>query len=149
MRRANARALSCSDASYDLALIFISATQHVPTRVMRQHVFAEIARVLRPGGVLILALDNLAPALTCYVWWSWKRLTAPRVSANGRAGKGKGSSADALLESRRKGTRAWLWHARGLARTLRWRTWNGAVDIARAVGGREAARGTRTLSRQV
>ena len=30
------------------------------------------------------------------------------------------------------------WHARGLARTLRWRTWNGALDLGRALRGAEA-----------
>ena len=27
--------------------------------------------------------------------------------------------------------RAWGWHARGIARTLRWRTWNGLIDVGR------------------
>lgn len=130
--QADARALPCQSASYEIALIFIAAIQHIPTRLARQKTLTEIARVLKARGVLILALDNLAPALTCYVWWGWKRITSPpRSNGGSNAGKGK---ADVLLESRRGGAGALRWHARGLARTLRWRTWTGAVDVVRGIG---------------
>src|SRR5262249_10991942 len=129
--QADLRTLPFAPASYDLALIFIAAIQHIPKRTARQNALKEVARVLRPGGVLILALDNLAPALTCYVWWGWRKITSggrPAV-ANHHAP----ADADAHLESRRNGASGLTWHARGLARTLRWRTWNGALDVGRSL----------------
>lgn len=131
LAQADLRAIPCANASFDLALIFIAAIQHIPTREARRKGFAEVARVLCPGGVLILALDNLAPALTCYAWWGWRKMVGGRVTGKMR----RAQAADALLESRRRGASAWTWHARGIARTLRWRTWNGALDAMRAAHG--------------
>ena len=135
LAQADIRAIPCADARYDAALIFIAAIQHITGRSARQRALAEIARVLRSGGVLILALDNLAPALTCYAWWSWRRLTSAvrrsAPAATPAAGQVRAAAADRMLESRRDGASPWVWHARGIARTLRWRTWNGLIDIGR------------------
>ena len=142
--QADLRAIPAREASYDIVLILIAALQHISGRAARRQAFAEMRRVLRPRGVLILALDNLAPALTCYAWWAWRKLgTAlwlrnagqgagerPAHFARGdsRGGRGEGTAADAMLEARRGQAGALAWHLRGLARTLRWRTWPGLLD---------------------
>jgi ubiquinone/menaquinone biosynthesis C-methylase UbiE len=132
--QADMRAIPCASDSYDVVLVLIAALQHIQGRAARQAALAEIARVLRPNGVLILALDNIAPALTCYMWWGWRRLRAmrrkvPVAIANERWRQD--TAADDLLSSRRHQVSGWRWHARGLGRTLRWRTWPGLLDVAR------------------
>jgi SAM-dependent methyltransferase len=126
--QADMRTLPCQAASYDVALILIAALQHIRGRAARQAALAEIGRVLRPGGVLILALDNIAPALTCYGWWGWRK-----VSSLGKKERAANTnhSADLLLASRRQQMSRAVWHLRGLARTVRWRTWNGLLAYGR------------------
>lgn len=127
---ADIQAIPCADDSYDAALIFIAALQHIPGRAARRHVLAEIGRILRPGGVLILALDNIAPALTCYLWWAWHKLTAAPTPSSPQTAVQE-TTADHLLSSNRTKVSAIGWHLRGLARTIRWRTWTGFVDLLR------------------
>ncbi|MDK1028231.1 MAG: class I SAM-dependent methyltransferase [Anaerolineae bacterium] len=140
--QADMRDLPYSSQHYDLALIFIAALQHIPNRDERQHVFAEIARALKPEGVLLLALDNLAPALWCYWFWGWQKLISTIKSYKQKnktsqfsallEGARKGSTqADLLLSSQRGGMNSIAWHFRGVARTLRWRTWNHLIDLGR------------------
>lgn len=142
--QADLRAIPTVGASYDVALVFIAALQHIPGQSARQQVFAEVARVLRPHGVLLLALDNLAPALTCYGYWGWRRLTSIAglrrslpAAPSGRHETLPGTlpvqltPADRLLAARRTGTQRLAWHLHGIARTLRWRTWNGFIDVER------------------
>ena len=126
--QADMRAIPCQAASYDVVLILIAALQHIRKRAARQAALAEIGRILRPGGVLILALDNIAPALTCYGWWGWRKVRS--LGKNGQAANSD-HSADALLASRRQQMSGPGWHLRGLARTVRWRTWNGLLDYGR------------------
>ncbi len=128
------RFLPYTHASFDLALIFIAALQHITGRDNRQRVFVEVARALRPGGVLLLALDNLAPALTCYAWWTWRRLVSlvTGVAANEAPPVSAGPApADEYLAINRRHSAALTWHIKGVARTLRWRTWPGWLDISR------------------
>ncbi len=142
--QADLRAIPSAAASYDVALVFIAALQHIPGQGARRQVFAEVARVLRPHGVLLLALDNLAPALTCYGYWGWGRLAsiaglrrsspaAPstRQEASPSTLPVQPTPADILLAARRTGTQRLAWHLRGMARTLRWRTWTGLIDVGR------------------
>ena len=149
--------------SFSLALVFIAALQHVSQRTRRQCALGQIARVLGSGGVLILALDNIAPALSCYASWGWQRVRRkPLTPAVGTAGaaalpqrstaatplrsapgrwreyaawaasrRGGDGQADEVLASNRTQTSALGWHARGMARSLRWRTWEGLRDRAR------------------
>ncbi|MCI0396835.1 MAG: class I SAM-dependent methyltransferase [Chloroflexi bacterium] len=128
------QAIPCAPASFDVALILIAALQHIPGRKARQRVFANIGRVLRPGGALILALDNVAPALTCYAWWGWQRLRSPSPQPAASQATNGATPADALLGSHRQGLSSLGWHARGLARTLRWRTWTSLLDLGRRAG---------------
>ncbi len=126
-------AVPAAPAGFDAALIFIAALQHIPGRAARRAALAEIGRTLRPGGTLILALDNLAPALTCYAWWAWQKLAhrvGGRTSAVGPPTE-RLTPADALLEFNRRQQGGIEWHLRGVARTLRWRTLAGWVDAAR------------------
>lgn len=48
----DATALAFADASFDSAAAF-TMLHHVPTRVLQTRLFAEVLRVLRPGGALI------------------------------------------------------------------------------------------------
>lgn len=126
--QADLQALPCAPASFDVILIFIAAFQHLPSPAARSELFATLSKILRPSGRLILALDNLAPALTCYAWWAWNKLRnggrvpRPPLTAERR------SPADAHLESRRGHMLSLVWHLRGLARSAQWRTWPGMVD---------------------
>lgn len=124
------QAIPCVDNSFDAALIFIAALQHIPGRTARQKTLAEIGRILRPGGVLILALDNIAPALTCYAWWAWRKLTSLSKEKSSTE-TAQETTADHVIYANRAKTSGISWHLRGLARTLRWRTWTGFVDRLR------------------
>jgi SAM-dependent methyltransferase len=128
--QADIQAIPCTNNSYDAALIFIAALQHIPSRAARQKTLAEIGRILRPGGVLILALDNVAPALTCYAWWAWRKLTSFSKRA-ATAASNQETTADTLIYSNRTRFSGLTWHLRGLVRTLRWRTWTGFLDLLR------------------
>ena len=136
------RTIPCAPNSYDVALIFIAALQHIPGRTARQQTFVEIGRILRPGGVLILALDNIAPALTCYAWWGWRKIINAGKSPSEKSDLNQkpiettvsvpaDTAADKLLSSNKQKVSPIGWHLRGLARTLRWRTWTGFIDLAR------------------
>jgi SAM-dependent methyltransferase len=135
--QADIQAIPCAAGSFDAALIFIAALQHIPGRIARQETLAEIGRILRPGGVLILALDNVAPALTCYAWWAWRKFGSigKRVSSSSPIQE---TAADNLIYANRTQVSGLIWHMRGLLRTLRWRTWTGFIDLLRRfhlVGG--------------
>ena len=130
-------ALPVAAGSYDLALIFIAALQHVAGRALRRDALRQIGLALRPGGVLILALDNIAPALRCYVAWGSTKLrgvAGGRQSAGSRTAASAASDlADAVLTSNQTRMGRLAWHARGLSRTLRWRTWEGLRDSGRSL----------------
>lgn len=128
----DARQIPLQSASFDVVLVLVAALQHIAGRRARQGAFADIGRTLQPGGKLILALDNVAPALTCYAWWGWRRLVRQRPDSESLPPTPH-TSADNLLESGRGHTPAILWHARGLRRTLRWRTWTAVLDLLRRV----------------
>jgi SAM-dependent methyltransferase len=154
---ANLLDLPLADKSFDGLLMFFGALQHLPGRTARRRALAEMSRVARPGGRLILGLDNIAPSLVCYAYWlarSVQRVIDPdtlgkRLNVDGRGSNLKkedesatsrddprpiSSSADATLwnrETRRMNLLAW--HGRGLVRTLRWRTWPGLVDVLRSI----------------
>jgi SAM-dependent methyltransferase len=146
--RANLCDLPFSDDSFDFALIFIAALQHVWGRAQRQDAFRQVARILRQDGVLILALDNLAPALSCYASWAMAKLLSHRPSAVhpvwstvNRSPSAVGRErADHMLAANREKMSRLAWRGRGLARTLRWRTWEGLRDMARTlrmIGGEQ------------
>ncbi len=124
---ANLLALPFANASFDAIFMFFGALQHIPGRITRRRAIAEMARVTRPTSRLILGLDNLAPSLLCYFYWLKEKLLAPKQPISTAP-----STADATLwsrEARRAGPL--VWHAKGLARTLRWRTWPGLMDWVR------------------
>lgn len=125
---ANVLALPVAGDSFAAAFMFFGALQHVPGRDNRRRALAEMARAVRPGGHLVLGLDNLAPALSCYAYW-FKEKLFPSSPPPARTGLEPSTAADATLWQRQ--APPLIWHARGLARTLRWRTWAGLVDLAR------------------
>jgi SAM-dependent methyltransferase len=57
--RADVRRLPFGDASFD-AIVSNSTLDHLPTRAQILEALAELRRVMRPGGTLVLTLDNLA-----------------------------------------------------------------------------------------
>jgi SAM-dependent methyltransferase len=140
--QADLGALPVAAGTYDIALIFIAALQHVARRALRQDALRQVASALRTGGVLILALDNIAPALECYIQWGADKLRS--ITSDGRRQavvespgsprhlpSATTSPADAVLVSNQSRMGRWMWHARGLIRTLRWRTWEGVRDAGR------------------
>ncbi len=169
--QADLRELPFACQSFDVALILIAALQHVAGRAQRQAALRQIARILRSDGVLLLALDNIAPALRCYASWAFAKIrrSSPSpapcatplrgVGAHSRAaqgipspagrggiiaprfpspcGRGVGGEgeliADEVLQSNRTHTSALAWHAHGIMRSLRWRTWEGVRDLARTL----------------
>jgi SAM-dependent methyltransferase len=131
--------LSFANDYFDIALVFIAALQHVARRAARRYALCEIARILRKDGVLILALDNVAPALQCYASWALQKIRGQGTGGRGQLQTDLQSptpdpqTADAVLASNRSRMNGLAWHARGLARTLRWRTWEGVRDAGRAL----------------
>ena len=138
------RELPFRDGSFDIALVFIAALQHVQGRAQRQNAFWQMARILREGGVLLIALDNVAPALSCYASWAAQKVLNRKIrpaaneAVSHRQSEVSHASADKVLTANRSRMSAIGWRARGLARTLRWRTWEGVRDAGRrlhVVGG--------------
>ena len=121
------------DDHFDGLFMFFGALQHIPGRASRRRAIAEMARVTRPQGRLILGLDNVAPALACYGYWLAEKFRRqPAAPINGAPQPSAHSHADSTLWSREtRRVNPVLWHARGLARTLRWRTWPGLRDHLR------------------
>lgn len=128
---ANLLTLPFADGSFEAVFMFFGALQHIPGRARRRQAIAEMARITRPGGRLILGLDNVAPALSCYFYWVGQRFRGQN-EANGSRPAHSTHAADSTLWSREtRATHPLVWHARGLLRTLRWRTWPGWVDLIR------------------
>lgn len=124
---ANLMMLPFASHTFTAVFMFFGALQHIPGRARRRQAMAELARVTQEGGRLVLGLDNLAPALGCYLYWLQQKFVAPKQKAANRP-----SAADATLWSREtRRVHPLVWHARGIARTLRWRTWPALVDLAR------------------
>lgn len=121
--------LPLADGSFAGVFMFFGALQHLPGRLNRRQAIAEMARVTRPEGRLILGLDNIAPALVCYFYWAAQKLRPTRPA---EATAIPAAGADSTLWQRpHRRVNPLVWHTRGLARTLRWRTWPGLVDAAR------------------
>jgi ubiquinone/menaquinone biosynthesis C-methylase UbiE len=126
---ANLLNLPFANGAFEAVFMFFGALQHISGRNNRRQAMAEMARVVQPNGRLILGLDNLAPALSCYFYWLKEKLRASK-----RPQVVPVSAADATLWSREaRRAQPLVWHARGLARTLRWRTWPGLVDLTRQI----------------
>jgi ubiquinone/menaquinone biosynthesis C-methylase UbiE len=162
--------LPLTNDSFEVALIFIAAIQHIEGRAQRQAALRQIARILKDDGVLILALDNVAPALRCYVSWAWQRVAGgkPKELREIKGDKSRyrssqlsmlkhrfaaanyqlHSSADSVLAANRSRMSGVWWHMRGLLRALRWRTWEGVRDRLRALRVMDGERGD-TLIEQV
>jgi ubiquinone/menaquinone biosynthesis C-methylase UbiE len=127
---ANLLALPFANYAFDAAFMFFGALQHIPGRANRRRAMAELARVTQAGGRLILGLDNLAPGLGCYLYWLTEKLQ--KSVSSGLPKTAVQSSADTTLWSRdTRQVHPLVWHARGVARTLRWRIWPGLVDRVR------------------
>lgn len=133
LNAANLLRLPFSDHSFDAVFMFFGALQHIPGRNQRRQAIAEMGRVTRLEGHLILGLDNIAPALSCYFYWLGRKLSA----SNGKNGSHQPhpdavTPADSALWSREaRATHPLIWHSRGLARTLRWRTWPEVIQFLR------------------
>lgn len=127
---ANILALPFAGGAFTAAFMFFGALQHIPGRRNRQQALAEMARVVQPGGHLILGLDNLAPALICYAYWLKEKLLT-RTRRPPEPSPPASTTADTTLWGRN--THPLIWHLRGIGRTLRWRTWPALVDLTRYV----------------
>lgn len=129
---ANLLALPFVAGVFDSIFMFFGALQHIPKRANRRRAMAEMARVAQADARLIIGLDNLAPALGCYIYWlKEKLLPSPRTPP--LAQLRSTTAVDTALWSREpRRVHPLLWHLRGVARTLRWRTWPGLIDLARA-----------------
>jgi SAM-dependent methyltransferase len=128
---ANLLLLPFADHSFDGVFMFFGALQHIPGRKQRRQAMTEMSRITRPGGQLILGLDNVAPTLSCYFFWLGRKLY-PQNGKTGHHQPDPLTPADSTLWSREtRTTHPLIWHIRGLVRTLRWRTWPGFVNILR------------------
>jgi SAM-dependent methyltransferase len=130
---ANLLHLPFQNQPFDAILMLFGALQHIPGRQQRQQALAELRRIVRPEGRLVIGLDNLAPALTCYFYWLGGKLTG--TSAENSRPAQPTTVADSTLWSREtRRVNPLIWHARGVARSLRWRTWPGFIDRLRQSG---------------
>ena len=131
---ANLLALPFANNSFEAIIMFFGALQHIQGQANRGRALAELARVSQAKGRLLVGLDNLAPALSCYVYWLSRKLwpassvaTAPTANSS--------TAADTVLWDRNtRQMHPLVWHLRGLARTLRWRSWPGLIDLIRRSG---------------
>jgi ubiquinone/menaquinone biosynthesis C-methylase UbiE len=128
---ANLLNLPFANSSFQAVIMFFGPIQHIPERANRQQAMTEMGRMVSPGGRLIVGLDNLAPALRCYFYWLRERLRPTRRSPTLPQTTSL-TAADSTLWSRRtRQVNPLIWHTRGLARSLRWRTWPGLIDLIR------------------
>jgi SAM-dependent methyltransferase len=126
-------ALPVVDSSFEAVIMFFGALQHIQGQANRGRALAELARVSQSKGRLLVGLDNLAPTLSCYAFWFSQKLR-PDSTANPPPTTSS-TAADSILWSRRtRQLHPVIWHLRGLARTLRWRTWPGFIDLIRQSG---------------
>lgn len=124
---ANLLALPFAADSFGAVLMFFGALQHIQGQTQRRQALMEMARITQPAGRFIVGLDNLAPTLSCYGYW-----LIQKIRSSSHPSKSAPSHADATLWSREtRQVNPWVWHARGVARTLRWRTWPGFIDMTR------------------
>lgn len=132
---ANLLALSFSSNAFEATIMFFGALQHIPGRSNRLQALAEMARVTKPGGRLILGLDNIAPALICYSYWLLQKLRHRRQNSTSHPPPSQPTTqADSALWSRQtRQVSPLAWHLRGLIRSLRWRSWPSLVDLGRQV----------------
>ena len=70
---ADIRALAFRDGSFD-AVLSLSTLDHFATHAEIERALAEIVRVLQPGGILVITLDNLANPI---VWLRNRLLFVP------------------------------------------------------------------------
>jgi len=130
----NMLSLPFPDHHFEAVICLYASIQHVPGAARRQQCFQEMARVLRPGGKLILGLDNLAPALSCYLWWGWRKLVGqspiPLPLPEGMESKGAAAAPQPPLTLFQQ----LVGHGQGVARSLRWRTWLVGKDAGRRLG---------------
>lgn len=134
---ANVVALPFADHTFQAALMFFGALQHIPGKDNRRRALAEIHRLVKPGGHLVLGLDNLAPGLMCYLYWAGEKIFGRAKPASGPA-----TAADRTLWSREsRRVHPLVWHMRGVARTLRWRAWPALVDLRRRLSPRPGRAG--------
>ena len=131
---ADLAALPFAGGNFRAAVMFFGALQHIRGRRNRQNALREMARVVESQGHLILGLDNLAPTVLCYAYWLKERLLARSDRPRSAAQPSPALSADKTLWAPH--SHPLLWHTRGLARTLRWRTWPSLVDLSRRVYAR-------------
>lgn len=131
---ANLLDLPFPDATFDGVFMFFGALQHIPGRDHRRRAVAEMARVTRPQGRLILGLDNVAPGLACYGYWlaqKFRPSASKPASANNHTAASSTGADSTLWNRETRRIHPLVWHARGLVRTLRWRTWPGLQDDLR------------------
>ncbi len=127
---ANLLNLPFADASFEAVVMFFGPLQHIPGRENRRRALAELARVTRPGGRLVIGLDNLAPGPACYLYWAGRKLRRA-----GRRSERPVTPADTALWSReQRRVSPLVWHLRGVVRLLGQRVVPALVDLPRRWG---------------
>lgn len=137
--QANLLSLPLPDQTFRAVVCLYATIQHIPSRENRQRAFAEMARVMQPGGILLVGIDNLAPALRCYAWWVQRKLLGQeRVVLTDLGAKTAAPTSPSPSLSQ---------HLAGLGRTLWWRTCQPVIDAAHRLNLYSGEAGDRLINR--
>jgi ubiquinone/menaquinone biosynthesis C-methylase UbiE len=120
----NMTTLPFPDNHFDNIICLYASIQHLPTIQLRQQCFAEIARVMKPNGKLIIGIDNLAPALSIYFYWVWRKAMTMLGQSKPQPIMNTASLTPPIHPSPSQPAPAYTIadHLKGVGRSIRWQT---------------------------
>lgn len=72
--QAAADSLPCPDGTFDVVTLFENVYGHITPRQARHRALCEIRRVLKPGGIVMMAVTSLHDSLVCRAYFSLARI---------------------------------------------------------------------------